>query len=751
MRPIVPLLVLCSFALACLAPAVDAAAAAPLVGFTAASSITERAREAAFDATLDAASQSAWMKRLAAVPHNVGTAADHANADFIASLYRSWGFDTHIERFSLLYPIPKRRVLQLVAPTRYTAPLFEPPVPGDPTTAQAGRLPSYNIYSVDGDVTAPLVYVNYGIPADYLMLARHGIDVRGKIVIARYGGAWRGVKPMVAAQHGAVGCIIYSDPADDGYNVGLPYPYGSARNANAVQRGSVLDTSTKPGDPGNDRSLLASIPVLPISANDARPLLAALGGAVVPAAWRGAYPFTYRFGSGRALVHLAVAFDWTHQPLEDVIATMRGSDLPDEWVIRGNHDDAWVNGAQDPLSGQVAMLEEARGIGALARRGMRPRRTVIFCSWDGEEAGLAGSTAWTTAHEADLRTHADIYINTDTNARGTIEGDGEPVLGPLFNGVARDVTDPERNVSAYERKRDRQLVDGTVKPADAGADIVIPPLGSGTDFDSFSQHVGIQSLDLSYGDEIPWGSYHSDYDTFAAFTRFEDPGFRYGILLAQTGGRMILRTANADLLPYRFTPLATALASYVADLDNEIATMRADSAKHALLEHLNAYQIASNPDQPEQSFGDDGVVPPVDLTPLTDAVARLARSAAACDALLDAASPAQFARAARLDMLVRSTERALLDPNGLPHRPWRRNEITAPGRYTGYAPKTLPYAREAVEARDWDAAHAGVLTIAAAIDRYTAAVDGVAAALAPATPQPALVKTAASPPPDGVR
>jgi N-acetylated-alpha-linked acidic dipeptidase len=303
------------------------------------------------------------------------------------------------------------------------------------------------------------------------------------------------------------------------------------------------------------------------------------------------------------------------------------------------------------------------------------------------------------------------------------------VFGALFNSVARDVVDPERNVSAYERKRDLQLIDGSVKPADVTADLVIQPLGSGTDFDSFSQHVGIPSLDLSYGDETVWGSYHSDYDTFAAFTRFEDPGFRYGILLAQTGGRMILRTANADLLPYRFTPLATAIAGYVADLDDEITAMRTDSAKRALLTQLNAYAIASDPQAPEQSFGGTGVVPPFDLTPLTAAVARLQRSAAACDALLAVATSAQLTQAATLDELIRSTERALLDPNGLPQRPWRRNEITAPGRYTGYAPKTLPYAREAVEARDWDAARSGVTTIAAAIDRYTAAVDQITAAL----------------------
>jgi N-acetylated-alpha-linked acidic dipeptidase len=704
--------------------------APPLVGFTPQTSAAERAREAAFDATLDPASQRAWMQRLAAVPHQVGTAADRANAAFIASLYRSWGFTTRIERFSLLYPTPKRRVLALVAPRHEAARLIEPPIPGDPATAQPGRVPGYNIYSVDGDVTARLVYVNYGIPSDYDTLARYGVDVRGAIVIARYGAAWRGVKPLVAAQHGALGCIIYSDPADDGYRAGLTYPNGSARNAFAVQRGSVLDTSTKPGDPGDDRSLLAPIPTLPISAHDARPLMAALGGAVVPPEWRGAYPFTYRFGDGRARVHLAVASNWTRAPINDVIATMLGDDLPDEWVIRGNHFDAWVNGAQDPLSGQVAMLEEARAIGMLARAGSPPRRTVIFASWDGEEAGLAGSTAWTTAHEAALREHAAIYINSDTNARGTIEGDGEPVLGALFNGVARDVIDPERQVSAYERKRDLLLVDGRLATADADADLAIPPLGSGTDFDSFGQHVGIPSLDLSYGNEIVWGSYHSAYDTFAAFTRFEDPGFRYGVLLAQTGGRLILRAANADLLPWRFTPLAAAIASYISDLDDEIRAMRAASAKRAVLAKLNAYAIASDPQRPEQSFGETGVVPPIDLTPLTDADARLRHSAATCDALLANASPAQIAQAASIDALLRSAEQALLDPSGLPNRPWRRNEITAPGRYTGYAPKTLPYAREAVEARDWDAAHAGVLTIAAAIDRYTAAVDRISTALA---------------------
>ena len=709
------------------ASAVPAAELPPLLGFSQTSSANERAREVTFDSLLDAANQRAWMQRMSARPHHVGSPLDKANAEFIASLYRSWGYETNIERFTTLFPTPKQRLLELTAPHLVRAKLFEPPIPGDRTSAQADRLPSYNAYSRDGDVRGALVYVNYGIPADYAMLARYGIDVRGKIVIARFGHSWRGIKPLVAAEHGAIGCIIYSDPADDGYTVGDAYPHGTARTADAVQRGSVMDWQTRPGDPSADRSVLTKIPTLPISANDARPLLAALGGAVVPVGWRGGEPLTYHFGDGGARVHLAVAFNWTTAPLYDVIATLRGAELPEEWVIRGNHHDGWVHGAEDPLSGQVAMLEEARAIGALARAGARPRRTIVFASWDGEEPGLLGSTAWTTAHAADLTNHAVIYINTDTNDRGVLAGDGSSVLTALFNSVARDLTDPERHVSVYERARDALLVSGDRNVADVGADLALDPLGSGSDFNPFSAHLGIETIDLVYGGEVLGGLYHSNYDSFDAFTRFDDPGFFYGVLLAKTGGRLVLRTANADVLPYRFTPFATAVESYLASLDDEIKTARSDAERIELLRQLNAYTIASDPHVPERSSGPADIVPPIDLSQLTTAVARLKRSARACDERL-ATAPANAAT--RVDELLFATERALLFGDGLPRRPWMRHQIMAPGRYTGYSAKTLPYVREAIEAGRWEEARDGVSVISGALDRYSTIVDQVSSALA---------------------
>jgi N-acetylated-alpha-linked acidic dipeptidase len=701
---------------------------APLLGFSPTTSGAERTREATFDAALSAANQRAWMQRMSARPHHVGSPLDKANAEFIASLYRSWGYETKIERFTALFPTPKLRMLELIAPTHVRAKLFEPPIPGDRTSAQADRLPSYNAYSIDGNVTAPLVYVNYGVPADYDILARHGIDVRGKIVIARFGHSWRGVKPLVAAEHGAVGCLIYTDPADDGYAVGDAYPKGTARSADAVQRGSVMDWQTRPGDPSADRSVLTKIPTLPISSNDARPLLAALGGAVVPADWRGAVPLTYHYGDGKARVHLQVAFNWTTAPLYDVIATLRGSELPDEWVVRGNHHDGWVHGAEDPLSGQVAMLEEARAIAMLAKDGSRPRRTAIFASWDGEEPGLLGSTAWSTAHADDLQRHAVIYINTDTDDRGILTGDGSSVLTALFNSVARDVVDPERHVSAYERARDAQLVSGDRALADLDTDLALDPLGSGSDFNPFSAHLGIETIDFAYGGEPVGGLYHSNYDSFDAFTRLDDPGFAYGMLMAKTGGRMILRTANADVLPYRFMPFATAVAGYVKNLDNEIATLRKHNQMQAALAKLNAYTIASDPLAPEVTGRVDDAVPAIDTSALGDAIARLQASARACDARLATAPATQ---APTIDALLRSSERALLDPAGLPRRPWMRHQIMGPGRYTGYTAKTLPYAREAIEAGAWDEARTGLTTIAAALNRYSDIIDQTTKALSP--------------------
>src|SRR3989475_901705 len=405
-----------------------------LRGFTPESAKAEREWETKFRALPSPDSLREYMRHLSARPHHVGSLYDKANAEWILAKFKSFGLDAQIESFEVLFPTPKERVVELVAPTKFVAKLQEPPVAGDPTSSQQPeQLPTYNAYSADGDVTAPLVYVNFCVPADYERLERLGVSVKGAIVIARYFGSWRGIKPQVAAEHGAAGCLIYSDPRDDGYRQGDVYPQGPWRPRDGVQRGSVADMPRYPGDPltpgvgatpGAKRLPLAEaqtitkIPVLPISYGDAQPLLAAVRGPMAPDAWRGALPLTYRIGPGPAKAHLRVKSDWSTKPLYDVIARLPGASAADQWIMRGNHHDAWVNGAQDPISGLVPLLEEARALGQLARQGWKPRRTIIYAAWDGEEPGLLGSTEWVEAHGDELRQHGAGYINSDVNSRG---------------------------------------------------------------------------------------------------------------------------------------------------------------------------------------------------------------------------------------------------------------------------------------------------------------------------------------------
>jgi len=381
----------------------------PLSGYSASTSATERDWETKFRALPSTDKLREDMRHLSARPHNVGSPYDKDNAEWILAHFKQWGLDADIETFYVLFPTPKERALELVAPTSFKAKLQEPPVAEDPTSnQQAEQLPTYNAYSIDGDVTAPLVYVNQGVRADYEQLDRMGVSVKGAIVIVRYGGAWRGIKPKVAAEHGALGCIIYSDPKDDGYSAGDTFPTGAYRPEQGVQRGAVTDTNYQgdPLTPGygatkdakrlpiKDNPQITKIPVMPISYGDAQPLLSAIGGQAVPRDWRGGLPITYHVGPGPAKVHLKVSSNWDIKPIYDVIARIPGSAFPDQWIIRGNHHDAWVNGAEDPISGQVALLEEARSMAELVKQGWKPKRTIIFCAWDGEEPGLLGSTEW---------------------------------------------------------------------------------------------------------------------------------------------------------------------------------------------------------------------------------------------------------------------------------------------------------------------------------------------------------------------
>jgi N-acetylated-alpha-linked acidic dipeptidase len=724
----------------------------PLLGFTAESSAAERALEARYDGLLQKQNLHDWMKRMSARPHHVGSPYGKEVAEFMAAQFRSWGYDTKIEQYDVLFPTPKTRLLEMVGPTRFTARLSEPALTEDATSGQTSeQLPTYNAYSADGDVTGDLVYVNYGVPADYEELERRGIDVKGKIVIARYGGSWRGIKPKVAAEKGAIGALIYSDPRDDGYFQGDVYPKGAYRNEFGAQRGSVADMPTFPGDPLTpgvgatkdakrlalkDAPTLTKIPVLPISYGDALPLLRALGGPLAPTAWRGALPITYHLGPGPAKVHLKVEFDWKTAPAYNVIATMRGRELPDQWIIRGNHHDAWVNGADDPISGMVALMEEARAIGELAKTGWRPRRTIVFAGWDAEEPGLLGSTEWVEHHADELRRKAVVYVNTDSNGRGFFGAGGSHTLQRFINEVARDVIDPQTKVPVLERRRasDRLSTNSeTEAVAKAGGDLRISALGSGSDYTPFLQHLGIASLNIGFGGEDGGGSYHSVYDSFDHYTKFGDPGFEYGLALAKVGGRTVLRLANADILPFTFSPFAETVGRYVTEVTKLADDMRKSTEASNARITDRVYELAADPTETWVTPKPQQAVPQLDFEVLKKSLARLEASGKAYDSALTVAVaagriPSGTAAKALGDILVR-TERAMTRPQGLPRRGWFRHHIYAPGYYTGYGVKTLPGVREAIEQRDWKETEEQIAIVAAVLNDVAGEIDSATRSL----------------------
>ena len=732
---------------ALLSPPAAAAADPPaLQGFDAPAAARQRALEARFDALLRKENLRDWMRRLAARPHHVGSEQGRLNAEFMAGLFRSWGYEVEIERYDVLFPTPRERVLELVAPERFTARLAEPPLAEDATSGQtAEQLPTYNAYSVDGDVTGQLVYVNYGVPRDYEELERRGVDVKGKIVIARYGGSWRGIKPKVAAERGAVGCLIYSDPRDDGYFQGDVYPKGAWRNEWGAQRGSVADMPLFPGDPltpgvgatreatrldRKDAPTLTKIPVLPISYSDALPLLRALGGPVAPPAWRGALPVTYHLGPGPAAVRLKLAFDWKLAPAFNVVARLRGAERPDEWVVRGNHHDAWVNGADDPISGMVALMEEARAVGELARQGARPRRTVVYAAWDAEEPGLLGSTEWAEHHAEALRRHAVAYINTDSNGRGFLYAGGSHTLEPFVNEVARDVTDPQKGTSVLERARARIVVEGSAeerREARERADLRLAALGSGSDYTPFLQHLGVASLNLGFGGEDGGGSYHSVYDSVDHYTRFGDPDFAYGLALAQLCGRTVLRLANAERLPLSFDALAETVARYVREVARLADETREEIAERNRRLDDRSYELVADPTETFVPPRREPPAPHLNFAPLHNALARLHESARAYRVAVSSPSarPRLGERAVqdRLNRLLLGFERTLTRAEGLPRRPWFKHHVYAPGFYTGYGVKTLPGVREAIEQHDWREAEAQILVAAETLTRAAREMD----------------------------
>jgi N-acetylated-alpha-linked acidic dipeptidase len=719
----------------------DARADASLFGFTREDSATQRSLEERFDGAINAQELSDWLKKYSSEANHVGSPHDKANAEQTLALFKQWGWDAHIEEFQALYPTLKSHTLELTAPTHFVAKLNEPAIAGDPTTARKDALPPYNEYGGDGDVRGELVYANYGMPEDYKELARRGIDVKGRIVITRYGRGWRGLKPKLAQEHGAIGCIIYSDPREDGYSQGDVYPKGAWRPADGVQRGSVEDMTQYPGDPLtpgvgatkdakrlplSEAKTVLKIPVLPISYADAQPLLAALGGPVAPGSWRGSLPITYHIGAGPAKVHLAIASDWNLQPLYDVIARIDGSQHPEEWVVRGNHRDGWVYGATDPLSGHVDLMAEAQAIGGLLKNGWRPKRTLIYASWDGEEPGLLGSTEWAEEHAAELKEHAVLYLNSDSNMRGFLSASGSHSLQHLVNDVATGVKDPETGVSVQARARARLLVAGfeggafddekkEARKAAAGGDLAIGALGSGSDYTPFLQHLGIASLNIEYAGEGDMGGvYHSSYDTYEHYVRFGDPGFQYGVAEAETIGHIVLRMAEAPVLPLQLSGLAETIDGYVQEVHKLADDQRRHAEELGRLLDSNAFGLAADPTQKIGPPEREAEVPFLNLAPLDNAVARLKRVTHSYDELharwQAGGVKLTDAKLAELNGLLAGLEHALTDEKGLPSRDWFKHMIYAPGRLTGYGVKTLPGVREAIEQSRWDEAvqYAGI-------------------------------------------
>ncbi len=662
-----------------------------------------------------------YMKRLSARPHHIGSAYGRDNAEWILARFKEWGWDAKIETFEVLFPTPKERVLELLEPKRFVAALKEPALSEDPTSnQQSEQLPTFNAYSVDGDVTAPLVYVNYGLPADYEQLDRMGISVKGCIVIARYGASWRGIKPKVAAEHGAIGCIIYSDPKGDGFYQGDVFPAGPYRPEFGVQRGSVMDMPIHSGDPltpgigataeakrlnRKDVETFTKIPTLPISYADAKPLLESLGGPVAPEAWRGALSVTYKVGPGPAKVHLKLAFNWDRVKINDVIAKLRGSDYPDEWVIRGNHHDAWVNGAEDPISGLAAMLEEARAFGTLTKQGWKPKRTLVYCAWDGEEQGLLGSTEWVEAHADELSTKGVLYINSDSNGRGYLYVAGSHSLEKFINGVAKDIVDPEKKISVWKRLQFLRIKNAASteqrKELRNAADLKIDALGSGSDYTPFLEHLGIASLNLGYGGEDGGGIYHSIYDDFYWYTHFSDTSFVYGRALAQTGGTAMLRAADAELLPFEFKNQSATFGRYVDELKKLAVSKREEAID--LNTQIDDGVFAATSD-PQEKFVPPSVqdVPPfVNFAPLENALASLVKSAERYQKTMENSSGKNLASLQSVNHMLMQSERILTSPDGLPGRQWFKHQIYAPGLYTGYGVKTIPGVREAIEQGKW--------------------------------------------------
>ena len=678
----------------------------------------QRQREEQFRKVPDSARLKEYMEAIAGDPHVAGQPSSKRVADYALAKFKSFGLDASLETFEAMMPWPIETTVEVTGPQKYSLTVKEPVLAEDPDSGD--QTPLYNAYSSDGNVTGDVVYVNYGMPADYDKLKELGVDLKGKIVIARYGAGWRGIKPKVAYEHGAVGCLIYSDPRDDGYYAGDVYPVGPYRPEFGAQRGSVMDMPIHAGDPLTpgwasepggkknrieDSQTILKIPVLPISYGDALPILRQLKGKVVPNDWKGALPITYHVGPGPAQVHMNLKFEWKNRPLYDVIVRIPGSTRPDEWIIYGNHHDAWVSGADDPTSGAVSLMETARGLGEMLKTGWRPSRTIILALWDGEEWGLLGSTEWAEKHDAELKQKAAVYINSDGTGKGWFNAGGSHGLQQFMNEAAKDVMDPRSGKPIFDEARKHAVAnepEADRKAAEADPALRLSPLGSGSDFTPFLQHLTLSALSIGFSGESPGGIYHSAYDTVKWYQTFSDGDYIYGRTLSQLAGTLLMRLADAPVLPFQFSDTADTLLRYVVELE-KLAADKKDSKVDMKPVRVAVESLKAAAQEFEKAYANVGK--------------------ANTQALLAKRELQQINR------LLLTSEQKLGNSDGLPRRDWFKHQIYAPGFYTGYGVKTMPQIREGLEEGRFTEAQGGVRTVSAAINALASQVKEAATAL----------------------
>jgi N-acetylated-alpha-linked acidic dipeptidase len=714
----VPLFALCAAtaAVAWLSAQSPPPAAARVRGFSAATSAAELARERDIKAAPNAKANEADFDVMTAEPHHAGSPYEIKLADYVADMFRSFGIEATKYEYSVLLPWPGERRIEIVAPDRLRLQVEEEKIRGDQWADKPGILPAYNAYSPSGDVTGEIVYVNFGIPADYETLQKLGIDVKGKIVLARYGGSWRGIKPKVAAEHGAIACLIYSDPHEDGYFQGDVYPDGPFRGAGIIQRGSVMDMPTYPGDPstpgrpskpGVERipidkiQTLPKIPVQPLSYRDGVELLKRLTGPVAPEAWRGALPITYHIGPGPATIHVKLQMEYGQRRLIDVVGRINGAVAPDEWIIVGSHRDAWTFGASDSVSGHVSMMAVARAMGDMMKKGWRPRRSLLFVSWDGEEPGLLGSTEWVEDLATELGAKAAVYVNRDAGAGGVdFSGSAVHSLTPFVHELAQSIQPDGAAKTLYDGWLDRAREQS---PARDGQPMVKTPpvgaLGSGSDYTAFLDHIGVAAMDMGLNGRGGDGTYHSTYDNPTWFKKYIDPQFKHSVLASQMTGVALLRLADADVLPFDYEAYGRQIVEYVGEIEQQATKASATEAKGIDFAGLKSAA---------EAFATAG-----------------ANARAQGDALLAGAGGAASAAAlARMNRTLIMAERDLIEPAGLPDRPWFRHVIYAPGLYTGYGVKTIPGVREAVDAGNYKRGAEQATVVIRALQRATKTLQG---------------------------